>query len=159
MCTDQVYYAGEQSWLSIIHLTCPTSERVCPWPSLPSLGDTWRTAPRWEPVSGCDLRMEMWQSGHFNYDSGISHQLTQEGVFLPSPSAWSSWCLPASPRGQPHGTSSGAEIRREGNIFHISLISRSHQMNSVYSIMTLFHYTLIYYFPFFQNDREGFNIY
>ena len=121
MCTDQVYYAGEQIWLSIIHLTCPTSERVCPWPSLPSLGDTWRTAPRWEPVSGCDLRMEIWQSGHFNYDSGISHQLTQEGVFLPSPSAWSSWCLPASPRGQPHGTSSGAEIRREGNIFHISL--------------------------------------
>ena len=25
----------------------------------------------------------------------------------------------------------------------------------VYSIMTLFHYTLVYYFPFFQNDREG----
>ena len=121
MCTDQVYYAGEQIWLSLIHLTCPTSERVCPWPSLPSLGDTWRTAPRWEPVSGCNVRMEMWQSGHFNYDSGISHQLTQEGVFLPSPSAWSSWCLPASPRGQPHGTSSGAEIRREGNIFHILL--------------------------------------
>ena len=25
----------------------------------------------------------------------------------------------------------------------------------MYSIMTLFHYTLVYYFPFFQNDREG----
>ena len=23
----------------------------------------------------------------------------------------------------------------------------------MYSIMTLFHYTLVYYFPFFQNDQ------